>query len=288
MKNPWEIEDLLTAVVFGSCEDAGKDGWTRALYPFLAMARNSPDLRKACTLGSRLQALVEVEDVSYSFWRCFDPFQRADVTSMAGDRTVEISIKAASPDLIVRLKTRKGDYLLLIEVKLNAGKGAGPSPSPNEIGDQLAKYWEQLKDMAGKEKATALAAIYVTPWSYPDKEIRETRRELKKSRDPDAPIFWVSWRDFVSAVTSRDDADATPLPPAIRRVCDLLEKGWGFIRVEIEEWPSEFPVIQIRPVSIDLKVEFLSFTDPQWCGRRRLIALSQVALRWYRAPVKPP
>src|ERR1700734_3536264 len=136
-KNPWEIEDLLTAVVFGNCENIGIDGWTAALHPFLAQA---VDLRTMRRLGDVLPPVQDVSQVSYAFWPDFGGFQRNidDPTSAVSD---SIAVLGASPELIICLITKdQRKWFVLIEVKLNIGKSSLPSSSPHEVGDQLAKY----------------------------------------------------------------------------------------------------------------------------------------------------
>lgn len=256
LKNPWEIEDLLTAVVFGSCENIGIDGWTAALHPFLAQAVDLNARRASRMLGDILPPARDVSQVSYNFWPNFGGFQR-DIDNPTSATSDSIAISGASPEVIICLTTTdQRKWFVLIEVKLNIGKSAGPSASPHMIGDQLAKYWEHLKRYAMQEGGTALAAVYVTPWSRPYDEIEETRKELEKCGERDAPIFWVSWRDFVSAVCQGAEEESKNLPSVVWDVCRLLRDRWGFIRTEIAPWPPVPPVLGFSLVSMCFEWKF--------------------------------
>ncbi len=248
-KNPWEIEDLLTAVVLGSCEYAGLDGWTLALQPFLAEARDAPRLGSGRKLTRLLPPAERIKDIAFHFWPSFPAFE-ASVNSPTSSPSV--SIDAAIPEVIIRLNTSDGRSLfILIEVKLNVGKSAGASPSVGKISDQLAKYWKHLRKVAEGSQGEALAVVYVTPWSFPREEMAETRDELAKIGEINAPIFWISWRDFVPAVRRNAQASQRSLPAIIRDVCELMENRWGFFRAEIETWPIATALVRPRVFSID-------------------------------------
>lgn len=248
-KNPWEIEDLLTAVVLGSCEYAGLKGWRLALEPFLAEARDAVNPLTARKLGDRLPSARTVKDIEFAFWPDLPAFD-LDVNSAPSSPSV--SIHRAIPEVIICLKTKDGrKHFILIEVKLNIGKSTGPSLSGGEITDQLAKYWKHLQKIAEYEQGTPLAVVYVTPWSFPQKEMDETRDELTKTGETDAPIFWISWRDFVPAVESKRPQPQGALPPIIRAVCKLMEDEWNLVRTEIERWPTAVGLLHPRIFSIE-------------------------------------
>ena len=98
-KNPWQIEDVLTAVVFGSCEYAGRSGWTAGLYPFLAEAVNS----RRQKFSDQLPLPADVCEVSYRFWPFFDKISELR----------HITIAAAEPELIISLTTKNQQKTLL-------------------------------------------------------------------------------------------------------------------------------------------------------------------------------
>lgn len=249
-KNPWQIEDLLTAVVFGSCDYAGREGWTAALHPFLAQAVHSSN--RTHKLAALLPSPQSTRIVSYEFWPDLDRFEHKSESSETNHKPV--IIRAASPELIIRLEDEKQrKFFILVEVKLNIGKSAGPSDSADEVADQLAKYWMQLMRLARREGGEPLAAVYVTPWSFPADEMRETHTELMKCGVEGAPIFWISWRDFVSAVENHAAETYSSLPRLIDEVCQLLRDKWGLVRAEA---PKAWPVLPALPKISALSIDF--------------------------------
>jgi hypothetical protein len=147
-RDPWEIEDLLTAVVFGNCGYAGIEGWSSALRPFLAQASDSPVPEGAKRLGDILPRRQEVGEIFSEFWPKFAGFAQQPYPdgSTPAPTSYSIAVAPAIPELTICLKTRgEQKWFVLVEVKLNAGESSGPASSPQEIADQLAKYWHHLK-----------------------------------------------------------------------------------------------------------------------------------------------
>jgi hypothetical protein len=249
-KSAWQIEDLLTAVVFGSCDYAGRQGWESALHPFLAQAVDTDNRNRK--LDDLLPSPHSIHTVSYEFWPDLERFEHNLEDAEAVHTPV--TIRAASPELIIRLEDdRQKKFFILIEVKLNVGKSGGPSVLVDEVADQLAKYWMQLKRLAKAEGGKPLAAVYVTPSSFPADEIRETRAELMKCGEERAPLFWISWRDFVLAVENHAIDNQSSPPPLIYDVCQLLRDRWGLVRVEP---PRVWPVLSSLPKISALSIDF--------------------------------
>jgi hypothetical protein len=231
-KNPWEIEDLLTAVVFGSCKYAGIDGWEQGLRPFLAAAINSGIKTSATCLNSKLPPQGTVKNIEYLFWPALSEFAIEMETGNS------VAINKAIPEVIIILTTEDDwKYYILVEVKLNISKSSYPSLDHLLISDQLAKYWIHLKEKAKLESGKAVAIVYLTPnVSFPRDDIEESKTELMKVGDHDPPIFWISWRQFVPEVEAL--TNIRELPPIIQDVIILLSDQWGLVYFKIEPWPA--------------------------------------------------
>lgn len=239
-KSPWDIEDLLTSVVFGSCEYAELEGWRYGLRPFLSAAY-AQNLTETVRLDTLLPYDTELESVAYSFWPRFDTFQvtHNDEDCLADAPSVNpIAVNAAIPEVMITLRTKdKRCLFLFVEVKLNIGKSSGPAGDSKTIGDQLGKYWCHLRTFASG-RGEALGVVYVTPSIfYPRDEIEESRRELSQKLGESAPsIFWVSWREFVQQVEKHLPENSN-LPRILKDTIGLLRDQWGFYYEEIKAWP---------------------------------------------------
>jgi hypothetical protein len=234
---PWYIEDLLTSVVFGSCEYTELEGWRHALRPFLAAAC-APPLSTTKPLTESLPTSDELESIEYEFWPSMQEFSTQAAASISSDA---ILISRGIPEVIIRLKTKqKRVFLLLIEVKLNIGKSGGPAENRKIVGDQLAKYWRHLEEAALRENSEPLALIYVTAGTtYPEQEIEESRKELlEKLGEQNPPIYWVSWRRFVPEVEKHLNESGSNLPKILGDTISLLRDQWGFFYEEIRPWPA--------------------------------------------------
>jgi hypothetical protein len=219
-RSPFSIEDLLTSVVFGSCEYCSPYD-IRVITNFLGKAINIED-----PLDKLAKDLEQIDQIEYSFWpRLYEPL-----------KVEEVEIGIGEPELVLRMK-RKGlpDSYFLLEMKLDSGKSSFATEDSLIIQDQLAKYWVRLKSFAGAKNGTALAIIYVTAHiSPPLAEIRETQDELRKLNQETAPLYWVSWRQF------EVEPDA---PKILRDVAELLQTKWMLFPVApMKKW-SEFAVI---------------------------------------------
>src|SRR5689334_12664147 len=109
-KSPYEIEDLLTSVVFGSCAYAPHE---LGLLPFLGYAKNE--------LQGYLRPLLgEVESVGYDFWPEWRP-DRAEPSDSSAQCSPDFpgpeapaepasiaSVQRAQPELLLRFSRRDG------------------------------------------------------------------------------------------------------------------------------------------------------------------------------------
>ncbi len=201
VRNPYEIEDLLTAVVLGSCQYVAHD---IALLPFLGGARlhSQEDVLLRDLLGP-------VSDVDFEFWPAW----------------------GCEPELLLKFSRpgRKSAWLI-VEAKLLSGKSSIPT-STGSVNDQLGKYWLALKAKAGDE-VEPLGVVYITRGLVaPVAEFEETQAELSTKKHPRAPLFWLSWRRFVEVVHRQRS-------PLVRDVCRLLESRWKLVMPVISAWPS--------------------------------------------------
>jgi hypothetical protein len=222
-----EIEDLLTAVVFGSCKYVPP--W-EALLPFLGRAL---DERRA-PLGAQLEDVVDVE---YDFW----PSWKAAVSSVPpADESTEVSggISLAChdggiPELVLKLRRQnRPSAWMLVEAKLYSGKSSRPTPGSGRVTDQLGKYWLELRGRAESAGAEPLGVVYVTRGSLmPLRDLRETQQDLAEAGEAEAPLFWLSWGHFIEACRR-------PLAhPLVKDVVDLLCDLWHLEHVKFGTWP---------------------------------------------------
>jgi hypothetical protein len=203
-RSPAEIENLLTSVVFGSCQYVSPGD---ALLRFLS---------EACDVhGTRLGPLTGVTSASYEFW-----------PSWSGE-----------PDVVVKLDREAGPAWILIEAKLRNGKSSLPT-TDGPVKDQLGKYWVELKSRAAAAGAVPLAVVYVTLGvTLPDVDFRVTQDELalKEPSAAPAPLYWLSWRDFATVVNDGS-------PQVLRDVSTLLHR-WHIVHAKMGVWPDAPPFL---------------------------------------------
>ncbi|MCE9670531.1 hypothetical protein LY474_22255 [Myxococcus stipitatus] len=222
VRPPFEIEDLLTAAVFGACSYVDADV---ALLPFVGAARDEH--------GARLKDLLaDVTEVLYSFWdRSLGDGSGPDMAP-----SDELTAPGAEPELVLRFRRKKGpELLLLIEAKLLSGKSSFPSEG-GPVTDQLGKYWLRLRTEAARTGAVALGVVYVTRgMAFPFDEFVETQTELEEKEAPRAPLYWLSWRAFGEHVAP----EARRNHRVLAEVSQLLDEHWGLAPVRpMEPWAA--------------------------------------------------
>lgn len=232
-RSPYEIEDLLTSVVFGACEYCKpEDG----LLSFL---------KKAVSIGNRTDlcdVLNGVRDIEYEFW----PNWRQGTTDIPSekqrndgsnkDESDEL-LSGSEPEILLRIKRgNKKEAWILIEAKLGSGKSSCSS-AEGPVNDQLGKYWLQMQYRACKCNAEPIALIYVTTHiSLPKWEFDETEDELRRKvkEHAGAPFYWLRWRDFPECIDDRS-------PRILQDVRSLIIEKWQLIPVEqMQGWPLLF------------------------------------------------
>ncbi|MDD3876658.1 MAG: hypothetical protein PHT69_08560 [Bacteroidales bacterium] len=223
-KSPWQIEDLLTSVFFGTCEYAGIDGWNYVLNPVLSNACFINDNGKKTKLNTLPD---DVKEIEYLFWEHFSAFEENGITTSSGEPEVIIIITSESNER----------YVILIEVKLNIGKSSIANESELIISDQLSKYYKHLQKFATEKNAIPLGVVYITPSvAYPKEEIIDSLTELKKlGETEDAKIFWLSWRS-VPVIMDKNKND---LPCILLNLRDTLVYNWGYFYEEIKPFHVE-------------------------------------------------
>jgi hypothetical protein len=243
--SPYEVEDLLTSVVIGSCAYVSYD---TALLPFL---RESRDVDGQNLVG----ALGDVESVAYDFWPNWRPIG-CEPSAGPNDSAIQLppesdgresepeaGNRGAQPEVLLTF-TRKMQppALVLVEAKLNSGKSSSPT-AVGPVQDQLGRYWLHLRERAKQEGAEAVAIVYVTSGlRFPQPDFEKTQEELKRKGKPAARLFWLSWCHFVAAISQ---ANAPSLPRILADVLYLLVERWGLAGT-MREWPKA-PVLSGVP-----------------------------------------
>lgn len=237
-RSPYEIEDLLTSVIFGACEYCKPD---EGLLRFLKKAVSVGDRADLCDI------LNEVRSIEYEFWpnwrqgtvgNTISEKERNDNNKDKSYESLsEQGLSASEPEILLRIKRdNKKEAWILIEAKLGSGKSSCSS-AEGPVNDQLGKYWLQMQYRAGKCDAEPIALIYVTTHiSLPKWEFDETEDELRKKikEYSGTPFYWLTWRDFPGCITDKS-------PRILQDVRSLIVEKWQLIPVErMEVWPLLF------------------------------------------------
>ncbi len=233
-KPPWDIEDLLTSVVFGSADYAGIDGWKKIVMPFIGGAVLSPSDRDLL----REKLPTEIKEVKYYFWPTFANFQHKYVEKDSSKRAVNFfNVAASEPDLIIKLTDSSGRvFLILVEVKLLSSKNCATSEKPRDITDQLAKYWLHLLEQSRKEKAIPLALVYIKPGlGYPHDEIQDSKKILGRVGEVSPKIYYQSWYSL-PIVASESKHLPNPIPRILEDVVQLFKVKWGMYYEPPKDW----------------------------------------------------
>lgn len=214
-RDPFDVEDLLTSVVFGTASYLEPH---LALLPFLSEARTAA--------GARLP-LPSIDKVACEFWRNWDAIQPGPVPSATP------GAYAAQPELVVRLVDREGrPWMLLVEVKLRSGISSGATDD-GPVSHQLAKYWVHLCAQADGEGSTPLGVIFVTEGiSLPSHEFEAANEELRRKQHREGDFYWLSWRRFERVVAPGESKQLADL-------LTLLRERWKLNWVDAAwSWPT--------------------------------------------------
>jgi len=193
------LEDLLTSNVLGSIKYVLPE---EGLLPFLKNCQN----KKSEPLLTEGATILEV---NYQFW----PWLK------------ETKNRGCEPDVLIFLRLDNGQNLIiLLEAKYRSGKSseAIEESESNEktliLNDQLAVEWDNLVDLANREKATPVL-LYVTADIYfPKKEIEESCKEYKKCRYEDMNVFWISWRKLPNLFFNSDNMILSDLVKVLKKI----------------------------------------------------------------------
>lgn len=237
-RSPADIEDLLTSVVFGSCQYVAPSD---ALLRFLGEART---LDRA-----QLGPLTGYTSASYEFWPRWrhrvDSLREDETKTTCDENAIEGPPQSNEPDVVVKLDGPAGAAWILVEVKMRSGKSSLPTPE-GLLSDQLARYWVELKSRAEAARAIPLALVYVTLGAtMPEGDLRQTQDELaqKAPSAAPAPLYWLSWRDFTTAAI--DEAS----PKILKDLGTLLHR-WHIKRVKMGAWPDPPPTLSAAELPI--------------------------------------
>jgi hypothetical protein len=215
----WEIEDLLTATVLGSCRYVPAED---ALLPFLRRAVDASNRQLGAVLGDVVAVDIHGEESFWPRWApdAHDTADRADSSGWT------------EPELVVKLQRANGTWAwVLVEAKLLSGKSSKRSDD-GAVTDQLGKYWLDMRERATRAGAEPLAVVYLTTGiSRPEAELAETQQELRAKGESAAPLYWLSWRTFVEVASASEQ-------PILRDVCRLLHEEWHLAPIEpVRPWP---------------------------------------------------
>lgn len=223
----FKVEDILTSVVFGALQYSLPEA---GLVPFLKKS-------KPFCPENLDDALSEISAVKYEFWpgtwkEALQVSREFDADGAPNTSGEPVTIPGCEPDLLLKIKYHgKQECWLLIEAKLGSSKSSNPTDDFSSIGDQLGKYWLQLKQRASSAGARPLGIVYVTKeMVMPKAELDETQNELSAKGFRSAPLFWLSWRNFAV------DEHA---PQILVDTSKLLTSRWGLSPIEeMKEWPQ--------------------------------------------------
>ncbi len=110
-KPAWELEDLLTSVVFGSCEYAGKDGWDLFLHPFLSAAKATNDNENL--FGKKLPKPENITSIKYYFWKSLSSF--STVRSIPGKKVENnVNVNQSIPEVILEIEADQTYYIFMV------------------------------------------------------------------------------------------------------------------------------------------------------------------------------
>jgi hypothetical protein len=166
------MEDLLTSNCFGMLGYVAHD---IALVPFLSLARDHATGRQ---LDELLCGVTRVERVDY--WPMLSYPDRVP----------------CEPDVVLVLAdANETRTVLLIEAKFGSKKSSRPTPRDARPTDQLAKEYDNLRELARLEGADTYALVYLTAdFGWPRQEIEESTGEYREKRREPMSVYWLSWR----------------------------------------------------------------------------------------------
>jgi hypothetical protein len=163
-----DMEDLLTSNVFGSIKYVQPE---EGLLPLLTSSIDSEG-------NAPTHVLQRISNVKYEFW----PWIR------------EPACEACEPDVLITIQpVNNQKIIILVEAKYLSDKSslANEGAAPK---DQLAREWDNLTRLAGRQKATPILLYVTADLGYPKKTIDDSRKEYTQKRKEDMDVFWISWR----------------------------------------------------------------------------------------------
>jgi hypothetical protein len=180
-----DLEDLLTSNTFGLMKYLPPGA---ILLPFLCLAKNPS---RNHSLEFWLQGPIEVE--RFRFW---PSLYHPDCLS-------------CEPDVeIVFLHADGTKTWILIEAKYRSGKSSEAIVGTKKPNDQLAREFDNLKNISLRERITQYALVYLTTdYTCPENELRESAKEYREKRGSDPDIYWLSWRMIYDVLESSDYSD---------------------------------------------------------------------------------
>jgi hypothetical protein len=220
-RNQENMEDILTSNVFGAFQylSAGE-----LLLKFLSKASSLDGKYPLVNLSLESRLYIE-------FWPWLS----------------EAGFASCEPDVLIRIDPPEGDaYLVLIEAKYRSGKSSEREATDNQIEsnepvqnikDQLAREWQQLMLLAGKETRTPVLIYLTADGSYPYRELIESQNELRVRTEHEGMLCWLSWRHLAAILVPKQN---TEMLADLLRVLRKLNLTFfeGFSPLQCYELPS--------------------------------------------------
>ena len=97
---------------------------------------------------------------------------------------------------------------VLIEAKYRSGKSSEAIVGIEKPNDQLAREFDNLKNISRRERITRYALVYLTTdYACPKNELEESSNEYKRKRGSNPNLYWLSWRMLHDVLESADYSD---------------------------------------------------------------------------------
>ena len=176
------LEDLLTSNTFGLMKYLPPEA---VLIPFLSLGK---DPLQDHSLADWLKCNLRIE--RFRFWPtlahrdCFSCEPDVDIVFLHDDGTIT---------------------WVLIEAKYRSGKSSDAIAGIEKPNDQLAREFDNLKNISQHEGITRYALVYLTTdYTCPKTELEESANEFKRKRDSSPNLYWLSWRMLFDVLERAD------------------------------------------------------------------------------------
>jgi hypothetical protein len=212
------MEDVLTSCVFGALRLSEPE---QLLLPWLRLAMDGKGYRPLAKLPDDCK-------VEYKFW----PMWR------------EPGCIPCEPDVVLRVTSPTGNWLILVEAKLRYGKSS-PARPDSEPGtaphDQLAREWHNLLVKARGEAGGPWhpVLVYLTAGTgYPRACIEASLADYRHCRGEKEPFVygWLSWRHLYPLAQGREELALCDLHRLLTRLGLFFYQGVPEVAPMTDGW----------------------------------------------------